>query len=229
MTHVAVRRALATLVALVALAVYGARGSVFHLREASVVGDSWVLEARDVRLGLAKSGTMSLLYGEFGNLEEHLASNQEVRSAQVELSWPDSIVIDVRAREPYARSSDGGLVDSNGEWYDSGAGEGLPIFSMPRAQMPVAVGFHADASETLARRGLGITQMHHSWDGWRIFLSNGWVLLLGEHKHRERLERFVRAYPDLGRSLESGGNIRLDMRYPNGMAVAGWMEGDENG
>lgn len=226
---VALRRAAALAVALAALAVYAFAGPVFHLQRVDVTGDSWAVTEADVRAGLSESGRMSLLTGDFARLADEVSSLALVRSASVSMDLPDGLLLDVKAREPYARAAGGGLVDSNGEWYGHESGLELPIFSMPPAQMPEAVAFHADAEATLRGSGLAITQLHHGWDGWRVFLGNGWVVLLGENKKRERLGRFAGALADLRGVLLSERGLRFDMRYPHGLAIAGWTEHDTLG
>ncbi len=52
---------------------------------------------------------------------------------------------------------------------------------------------------------------------WTLELSNGEVVLLGREAVQQRLERFIRFYPQI-----EGGVAALqqaDMRYPNGFAV----------
>ena len=227
------KKLVAIALAAAGLAVYSVAGPVFHVEKVEVEGDSWAVSESDVRAGLAQSGEMSLLLGDFEKLSDKVAANVLVRDATVTLDYPGIVRLQVFAREPYARSADGGLIDSNGEWYQSETKKELPIFAMPRALMPEAIVFFSDAMETLEGHGFGITQLHHDWDGWRIFLDNGWVVLLGENKKRQRLDRFAAALPDLRAILNEKGGIRFDMRYPHGMAVAGWTEqysrGDENG
>lgn len=217
------RRVAALVLALAGLAVYAATGPVFHLNRVEVAGDSWAITQDDVRTGLARSGKMSLLFGDFSQLVDQVAAQNLVRTASYSFVLPDGLRLVVQAREPYARSVDGGLVDSTGEWYQSETDANLPIFSMPRALMPQAVEFHTDAKAKLSGHGINITQVHHAWDGWRVFLDNGWVVLLGEHKKRQRLERFVTALPELQSVLQGQESLRLDMRYPHGLAVAGWQ------
>ena len=224
MSNALFKRLVALALALSALAVYAAAGPIFHLHRVELAGDSWVVSEDEVRRGLARSGKMSLLFGDFSQLADTVASLSPVRAAVVSLDPPNGLRLFVQARQPYARSVDGGLVDSNGEWYQSETDEDLPIFSMSRSLMPQAVEFHTDASSELNEHGFGITQLHHAWDGWRVFLSNGWVVHIGEHKKRDRFGRFVRALPDLRLALQETGSLRFDMRYPHGLAVAGWTE-----
>lgn len=225
----ALKRLAALALALAGLAVYAFAGPVFHLQRVDVTGDSWAVTEADVRAGLSESGRMSLLTGDFGRLAEEVTGLALVRSASVSMDLPDALLLEVKAREPYARAADGGLVDSNGEWYGHESDLELPIFSMPPVLMPEAVAFHADAEATLRGSGLAITQLHHGWDGWRVFLGNGWVVLLGENKKRERLGRFASALADLRGVLLAERGLRFDMRYPHGLAIAGWAARETTG
>ena len=232
MSNSLLKKLAALALALSALVLYAVAGPIFHLHRVEVAGDSWVVSEDEVRSGLARSGKMSLLFGDFSQLADTVASLSLVRDAVVSLDPPNGLRLFVQARQPYARSVDGGLVDSNGEWYQSETDEDLPIFSMSRSLMTQAVELHTDASAELYEHGFGITQLNHAWYGWRVFLSNGWVVLIGEQQKRERFGRFVRALPELRLALKETGSLRFDMRYTHGFAVAGWTErakGESNG
>ena len=206
---------------LVLIAFYSTAGPLFHLYRVTVTGDSEVVREQDVRAGLAQSGSMSLIHGDFTALVNNIAALPLVRNVTVHKQMPHGLVLEVTARKAYARSSDGGLVDSNGEWYPADSTHKLPIFAMSRSQMPHAVEFHADANSQLTNYGIGINQVHHTDDGWRLYLSNGWILLLGDSKIGTRLQNFITTLPDLQTGLAGTGNFRFDLRYPHGMALAG--------
>lgn len=208
---------------LLLVGVYATAGPLFHLYEVKVSGDSWAIKRADVRAALAAAGPLTLVFADFAKLEEGIARLPQVREARVSLLPPHRIELNVVAREAVARAVDGGLIDLTGEWYAAAADGDLPIFAMERADMPQAVEHLAAARAQLKAAGIGVTQLHHADQGWRIFLSNGWVLLLGEQMVQRRLARFSAALPTLQARLAAGANLRFDLRYPHGMAVAGWQ------
>lgn len=215
-------RLLLGVAALLLLALYGFAGPVFHLHDVKVTGDAGVVDERAVREGLSRAGSMSLLRGDFDALAKHLAALPPVASAEVEYQYPHSLAVRVAARQAIARSVDGGLIDANGEWYATAFSGALPLFDMDRASMPLGAEILRAAAPRLERAGLGVTQLHRGADGWRLFLSNGWVLLLGEERVHQRFDRFVRSLPRLRQAFAAGyGNLRFDLRYPHGMALAG--------
>lgn len=211
-----------TLLAALAAVAYSTAGPLFHLHKVRIEGNGgWILRPETVRAGLSESGPMSLVFGDFGPLAAAVADSPLVRSATVRKDYPHEIVVEVETREPVARSATGGLVDLNGEWYAATSNQYLPVFAVTRRQLPQAVSFYGDAVERLAPLGLGINQLRHDGQGWLLFLSNGWVLQLGQRKLLDRMNRFVASWPQLRSQLATAPNLRFDLRYPQGMAVAG--------
>ena len=216
------RKAIVSCALVFVVGVYATAGSLLHLHKVEVVGDSWAVSKDDVRHALVRSGTLTLAFADFDELERAIKELPNVRDAQVRLLPPHRIELEVASREAVGRAVDGGLIDITGEWYPSTGDGELPIFAMARSDMPQAVEYLAATREKLEEGGIGITQLHHSDQGWRIFLSNGWVLLLGEQMIQRRLDRFAASLPSLRARLDNGINLRFDLRYPHGMAVAGW-------
>ncbi|MBF2735241.1 MAG: cell division protein FtsQ/DivIB [Betaproteobacteria bacterium AqS2] len=233
MNAATLRHLLAGAALLLLLAVYSTAGPLFHLYEVRITGDAWAVDERAVREGLRQAGPMSLVRGDFDALAAHLAAQPLVKSAELGFDYPHRLAVAVTARDPVARSVDGGLIDVNGQWYAADHAGSLPLFDMDRRRMPRGAALLLAAGPRLAEAGLGATQLHHGADGWRLFLSNGWVLLLGEERIHRRFDRFLRALPELRVAFAAGyGNLRFDLRYPHGMAVAGArgaLGGDQDG
>lgn len=220
---------LRTLVAVVlfalAAAAYSTAGPLFHLHKVTLAGEgAWLLRPETVRAGLQESGKMSLVFGDFAALARHLETSPLIRSATIAKKYPNEIVVTVASRQPVARSATGGLVDSNGQWYQASTNAVLPIFAVDRRLLPQAVALHDDVVAELAAIDLGVNQLRHDGQGWLLFLSNGWILQLGQRKMRTRVQRFVENWPQLHRELAGATNLRFDLRYPRGMAVAGLVE-----
>ena len=206
----------------IAAIVYSLAGPVFHLDKLIVKGDgAWLVSVEELRTGLQQSGPMSLVFGDFNSLEQVTSLNALVRSAQVTKEYPNKLILEVKARQPVARNVTGGLVDSNGEWYEGSTNEVLPIFAVEQRNLPLAVALYNDAHHELNLLGLGINQLRKTNQGWLVFLTNGWILQLGKEKLRQRLNRFVNNWSQLSANLDGARNLRFDLRYPHGMAVAG--------
>ncbi len=203
------------------LAVFSTAGPLFHLEQVEVRGDRAKITVANVRNALSQAGQMSLVFGKFDVIEAELAVLPGVRKVEVEKVYPDRLVVNVQAREPVARAAQGGLVDRTGQWYPGQTNASLPIFEVETALLPQAVALYTDMSKQIDKLGVNINQMYHAEDGWRMFLNNGWVLLLGEGKLRERLDRLIASWPRVQSVLGEGNSIRVDLRYPHGMAVTG--------
>ena len=215
-------------VLLMLVVIYSTAGPLFHLHQVTVTGEGWVVKPEHIKNGLAQSGEMSLIHGDFTYLEEEIKRIPQVKDAVVIYDYPHDIKLNVELRKAIARAVDGGLIDTNGQWYATEFNGQLPNFDMARSAMPKAVEFYTTASAKLSPEKVNITQLHYSSDGWRVFLNNGWVLLLGDHKIRNRFDRFISVLPKLKLGF-SENNLRFDLRYPHGMAVAGVnLEKEEN-
>ena len=73
--------------------------------------------------------------------------------------------------------------------------------------------------KTLAPLGIAITRMElDERRAWHLQVGNGVLLELGRADTRERLQRFIRAYPTIfAARIEE--LKRVDLRYSNGFSV----------
>ncbi len=157
----------------------------------------------------------------------HLALTQQpwVQSAAVRKHWPNAVVLHVRERVPAARWQDAALVSAEGEVFTPPAPDGS-VLGLPllRGPDPLAAPL---LLETLARWQTALAPVTARIDelsmdargAWSLRLANGPSLQLGRDEPDARLARYAQVVvPALGPRL--GDVLRVDLRYPNGFAVA---------
>lgn len=165
---------------------------------------------------------------EAGILTQDLASIQAairelpwVANAGVRRAWPDRLVIAVTEHKPLARWGEGGLVTAEGVIFRPERHEipaGLPLLRGPDDQARQVVERYLAWGERLKARDLVILTLQDDARGaWTLTTDAGFTLLLGRTEVETRLERFLRAYPEI---LAAGRPARVDMRYSNGLAVS---------
>lgn len=172
------------------------------------------------RVKAALSG--NFITADTGAVQRSLEALPWIRRASITRVWPDTLRVAVVEQRPLARWGKGALVNAADQLFrprtDTGGG-GLPLLEGPRTDVPAVVGHYKSA--VLRLRALGLRIQSLSLDqrhAWRLRLSNGIVLVLGQRDYDRRLERFGRFYPRIlgGRA---GDIDRVDLRYSNGFAV----------
>lgn len=145
-----------------------------------------------------------------------------VANVEVRRRWPDTLVLRVREREPFARWGRDQLVDRDGGLFAVPGGDdlqGLPQLDGPRDALDEVIAFYTHNVQTLAANGLTLGGVSLSErGGWTLTLANGAQLLLGHRDADARLQRFLASFGPLG-AAHPGGFQRVDLRYSNGFAV----------
>ena len=165
---------------------------------------------------------------EAGILTQDLATIQAaikelpwVDNAGVRRAWPDRLVIAVTEHKPLARWGDDRLVTAEGVIFRPERHEipaGLPRLRGPEDQSRQVTQRYLTWGDLLKTRGLSILTLEDDARGaWTLTTDAGFTLLLGKAEVEMRLERFLRAYPEI---LAAGRPARIDMRYSNGLAVS---------
>ncbi len=169
-----------------------------------------------------------------GLREEALAIDwlDEVR---VEREWPNALTFDLVEQVPVARWNDDYLLNPAGEPFAFGPvspPDDLPDLAGPPGSGAEVLAYHTRLAARFGEMGLSLTQLRLEPRGaWRFQIDDGVWVMLGRNDREARLSRLAAAWQrQLG---PQASHIRyIDLRYPNGVAVA-WhgetepMEGDE--
>lgn len=144
-----------------------------------------------------------------------------VNSAAVQRVWPDTLRVTVLEQKALARWRDRALVNEQGE-----------IFAPPAETFPDGLVELQGPDTTVAQMALEFRVFKEILQpaqlqmkrvalsprrAWQLELSSGELVLLGREEMQQRLQRFVRFYPQM---LSGQAALwQVDMRYPNGFAV----------
>jgi len=145
-----------------------------------------------------------------------------VEGASVRRVWPDTLVMTVTEQQPLARWDADRLVNLRGEIFAPEKSElpaGLPNFSGPDEDAKWVVERFAELNQMLRPLAVAITELAVDGRGsWRVGLGDQLALKLGKVDVDQRLQRFIRIYPELNRDNTKRARM-VDLRYTNGLAV----------
>lgn len=146
-----------------------------------------------------------------------------VESVEARKRWPDTLVLRVRERAPFARWGEQRLIGLDGNLFSVPGGvelQGLPQLEGPNDDdMLDVVDFYTKTQHALTGSGLILTGVRLSGRGsWTLTLASGAQILLGDEHVDEHLQRFLAVLPRVGAG-HAGGFQRADLRYSNGFAI----------
>lgn len=148
---------------------------------------------------------------------------------RVSREWPDALTFELVEQEPMARWNDERLLNPRGESFDPepvAPPDGLPDLAGPAGSGAEVLAYHERLGSRFAELGLTISQLRLEARGaWRFQLDDGIWVMLGRNDREARLARLAAAWRrQLGTQM---AHIRyIDLRYPNGVAVAWHGETD---
>ncbi len=155
-------------------------------------------------------------------LQGRLEELNWIASAQVRREWPLDVSIEITERRPVARWGRQALLDESGEAFDPGGpiNRTLPLLQGPEGKEKVMLERYRAFSARLGARSLALDELILDARGaWRLELRDGPQLRLGAESIDLRLQRALLALDEL--AGEPGSEIAyMDLRYPNGLAVA---------
>jgi cell division protein FtsQ len=154
-----------------------------------------------------------------------------VRRATVRREWPNELIVDVEEHEALGTwGEDGRLLSVKGDVFTANEAEAdddrvLPAFEGPPGSEKEVLARFAQlrswfAPIKLAPESLSLSNRY----AWTVKLDNGMSVALGREQDnntlKARVDRLVGVYPQLVARLRDGKIDSIDMRYPNGLALA---------
>jgi len=145
-----------------------------------------------------------------------------VYKATVRRIWPATLRINIQEQQAIARWGEQGYLNSNGEPFFPDAlveSLALPELAGPEGHELNVLESFRRVNETLAPLQIAVTRMElDSRRAWHLQVGDGVLLELGRADTRERLQRFISAWPKVfaGRIQDLK---RVDLRYSNGFSV----------
>jgi cell division protein FtsQ len=194
----------------------------FPLNVVEAKGDFRYLDKQQLQAAVAPHATGGFFTVDVAAIRDAAEQLPWVYKASVKRIWPETLRLQIEEQQPVARWGADGFLNQQGETFTpekTDISMILPGLAGPDGQqLKVLQNFQA-VSKTLAPLGISITRMElDNRRAWHLQLDNAVLLELGRADGRQRLQRFVRAWPDVfaGRldNLQ-----RVDLRYSNGFSV----------
>ncbi|XUO84511.1 cell division protein FtsQ/DivIB [Halomonas sp. KM007] len=163
------------------------------------------------------------LSADLGELRRNALEIGWLDEVRISREWPNALVFELIEQTPVARWNDGFLLNPRGEPFSYAplaAPPGLPDLAGPQESSAEVLAYYQRLTPHFAGLSLTLAQLRLEPRGaWRLQLDQGTWVMLGRRHHGERLARLSASWQ---RELGSlGEHIRyIDLRYPNGVAVA---------
>lgn len=194
------------------------------IERVSIRGDLEYLSADYLRSQLAP-----LLQGRtwlsvnVADLRENALAIDWLAEVHVSREWPNALTFELVEQVPVARWNDDYLLNDQGEPFAFGPvtpPSGLPDLAGPADSGAEVLAYHRRLATRFSTLDLEMTQLRLEPRGaWRFQLDDGVWVMLGRNDRDARLSRLIAAWQrQLG---HQASHIRyIDLRYPNGIAVA---------
>jgi cell division protein FtsQ len=156
-------------------------------------------------------------------VQKAVAALPWVESAEARKRWPDTLVLRIYERQPFARWNDRQLISRQGQVFDApdvAANSTLPDLRGPDSRLAEVVSFYAETKRAFVGAHLQISGVELTERGsWSVTTADGAQIVIGDRDQADRrLQRFLSVYPQL-----MAGHVSefayADLRYTNGFAV----------
>ena len=156
-------------------------------------------------------------------VQKAVAALPWVESVEARKRWPDTLVLRVYERQPFARWNEQRLISRQGVLFaarETAADTALPDLRGPDARVAEVVSFYAETRKAFARTHLQIQGVALTERGsWSVSTADGAQIVIGDRDQAgRRLRRFLDVFPQL---VDGRGDsfLSVDLRYTNGFAV----------
>lgn len=157
------------------------------------------------------------------SLRSELEQMPWISRVEVRRVWPDQVLVSLEEQLPVARWGDGALLNNSGEAFtprELANYQNLPQLSGPQRAQAQVMQQYQMLSQMLRPLGFTITRLELRERGsWFVSTAQGVELFLGRDHVVEKVQNFVAIY---NKALKNKVTeiASVDLRYPNGLAVA---------
>ena len=159
-------------------------------------------------------------------LRQQLQRHPWVDSASIRRQWPSTLSVTVVEEVPIARWGEAGFLNRLGEQLDivdNSALENLPVLRAQYGSSQEMMDSYQMLAALFLPTGLKLAELQRDNLGvWRIETVRGIELVLGRDQLAEKIKRLALAWHS-GLQNELHNIETIDLRYPNGLAVA-WKD-----
>ena len=160
-------------------------------------------------------------------LRQNLQRHPWVDSASIRRQWPSTLSVKVIEEVPIARWGEAGFLNRLGEQLDivdNSALDSLPVLRTQYGSSQEMMESYQMLAALLQPTGLKLVELQRDNLGvWRVETARGIKLVLGRDQLGDKLKRLALAW-NSGLQNELDNIKTIDLRYPNGLAVA-WKDG----
>lgn len=146
-----------------------------------------------------------------------------VASVAASKRWPNTLLLRIQERTPFARWNGSQLISRQGKLFSASGdvdASTLPDLRGPDSQLAEVVGFYAETLRAFAGTDVKITGVALTPRGsWSLATRSGASIVLGDRDAAAaRLRRFLEVYPQV-MAGHATPFAYADLRYTNGFAV----------
>ncbi|BAN46813.1 cell division protein FtsQ/DivIB [Metapseudomonas resinovorans] len=193
------------------------------IAKVNVQGDLSYISQQAVQQRIAPYIAASFFSIDLAGMRRELEQMPWIAHAEVRRVWPDQVLVRLEEQLPIARWGDEALLNNQGQAFaprELAHYEQLPqLWGPQRAQEQVMQQYQM-LSQMLRPLGFSIVRLELRERGsWFLSTGQGVELLLGRDHLVDKMRRFISIYEKTLKDQIT--NIeRVDLRYPNGLAVA---------
>jgi cell division protein FtsQ len=194
----------------------------FPLNVVEVKGNFRYLDKQQLQEAVATHVSGGFFTVDVGAIRAAAEDLPWVYKATVRRVWPATLRINIEEQQAIARWGEQGYLNRHGEPFFPEAIVSslvLPELAGPEGHELNVLESFQRVTETLAPLQISVTRMElDSRRAWHLQVGDGVLLELGRTDTRERLQRFISAWPTVfaGRIADLK---RVDLRYSNGFSV----------
>ncbi len=197
------------------------------IRRVQVEGDlSYVSTAQVGERILPHTGEKTFFAVDLAALRSDLQAMPWIAEAHVRRVWPDRVIVRLEEQLPVARWGDEALLNNQGKAFvpdELKAYAHLPRLWGPQRAQERVMGQYQLFNRLLRPVGIKVAGLEMRERGsWYLTTDQGFELLLGRDRIVDKMRRFIRVYETTLKEHTSH-IARIDLRYPNGLAVA-WRD-----
>ena len=194
------------------------------LKHVKIVGRFAHIESQPLQALLAPYLNAGFLTADFSLLRQCLLGMPWVDAIHIERVWPDTVVIHILEQQPIARWGSDALLAVNGQVFSPPIEtfpKNLPLFQgIDRMEAPKVLQLYKQITVILEPLQESIASLDGSEkNSWNLITGQGMRLALSKLSAITELNAFLWAYPKLMLNKKQQPRS-VDLRYPNGFAVA---------
>lgn len=196
--------------------------------------------AAGIQSAIADKRINNFFLQDLDQVRSYIEAAPWVRHAAVKRVWPNTLRVYIEEHQPWALWNENQLINTWGESFAANLGEladdqQLPQLNGPPNSERLVIQRYAELVRLFAPLGLAVEQATLTPRyAWEVSLSDGIDLMLGRDPAADtsdphgrsgalpfasRINRFVRAWPELSKRLGSKFIASADLRYANGFAI----------